>query len=86
MCKILLLTCIDLPLVTLELSNCHLGDDGGKVIGNFLMNNSAAKLKRLELKGNNLGEIGCQAIGYGLERFKGQLDYIGSELTRNYFI
>lgn len=39
--------------------------------------NGPSTLKRIELAGNKLGEIGCQAIGYGMERFNGELDYIG---------
>lgn len=74
-CKILMRGLIHCQLIEIDLSYCHLTDDAGKPIGQFLMENST--LKRLELRGNDIGASGCQAIGYGMQHFNGSLDYIG---------
>lgn len=59
----------------LDLSYCRLTDDSGSSIGYFLTKNNM--LQRLELRGNEIGSIGCQGIGYGLQQFKGSLEYLG---------
>lgn len=53
-----------------------LENDSGKTLAHFLLQ-SKGTLERLELKGNRLSEEGLLALGYGLRRYKGQLDYLG---------
>lgn len=75
-CKILIRGIAKCPLLeNLELSTCDLGNDSGKSIGSLLQTNTT--LKTLELKRNQLSEEGLQAIGYGLQCFSGELEYIG---------
>lgn len=74
-CKILMRALIQCQLIEIDLSHCHLTDDAGKAIGHFLAKTNT--LKRLELRGNDIGASGCQAIGYGMQLFNGSLDYIG---------
>lgn len=76
-CKILIRGLLETPLDTLDLSNCHLGNDAGKALAYFLMNNTTCALKSLELKSNRIGPVGWQAIGFGVQNYAGRLEYLG---------
>lgn len=61
-----------------------LENDSGKTLGHYLLQSNGT-LVRLELKGNRLSEEGLLALGYGIRRYKGQLDYLGLGFHILYF-
>lgn len=75
-CKILVRGLVSCHLEKLELSCCHLEDPAGKAIGFYLIN-CPNTLKLLELRDNYLSGSGLQGIGYGIQLYSGELDYIG---------
>lgn len=76
-CKILIRGLLDSPVCSLDFSNCHLGNDAGKALAYFLMHNTKAALKSLELRSNHIGPLGWQAIGFGVQNFVGRLEFLG---------
>lgn len=75
--KILVRGFLNCPLESIDMSHCRLGNGAGKALGYFLMNNSGT-LKSIELADNRLiTSIGWQAIGFGLQSYVGELEYLG---------
>ncbi|GAX81332.1 hypothetical protein CEUSTIGMA_g8763.t1 [Chlamydomonas eustigma] len=54
-------------LKSLNVSSCNLRDDGAKAIAEALMNNQNG-LQELMLSGNDIGAVGCTAIGNALKK------------------
>jgi len=63
----------------LEFSYCRLGDNSGKCLGHFLMLNS--NVKNLELQGNDFHASGMKGLGYGLQNYAGEINYLN--LSKN---
>lgn len=77
-CKILVRGLLNCPLRRLDLRNCQLGNDAAKAIAYLLMHNVHASLSELELRSNRIGPPGWQAIGYGIQHYAGELEYLGA--------
>lgn len=75
-CKILVRGFLRCPLQKLDLSYCQLGDKAGLALGYFLLHCDGS-LKSLELRDNKIKATGWQAIGYGLQKYAGELEYLG---------
>lgn len=78
--KIICETLAKLPkLKNVDFSNCSLKDDCGPSFCYLLQHN--CHIESLELKGNHLGPEACKALAYGIQNYKGCLQYLG--LARN---
>jgi hypothetical protein len=62
-------------LKSLDFSYCFLGEEAGEDFKMFFNFNKS--LERLELQGNFLGPVACEAFGIGLAQFLGSLKYLG---------
>lgn len=58
------------------MGHCHLGDNACKALAYYMMHGENT-LKSLELCGNFIGRIGWQAIGFALQNYTGELEYLG---------